>query len=675
MAVTNTNTIAYKLVASGSILDLFDDEDILVSDNITGLFDIGTLPVDFSRTIVLPATKKNNSFFEHVYDISVDTPYLFSTNTKVPAYLDFDGIYLVSGYIQLNKVNLKGDLGVLSYEVSLFGTVSSFARDMGKYYLSDLTTLDRYNHTSSYNNITASWSGSLFNGDIVYPLADYGSGYRFAQGGFQTFGINDVDGALSVQNFKPAIRVKKVWDACFEQFGYTYTGSFWGQEWLDDVYMFCNTALKYPEYDGVDLETFGKIKVGAISGSGMTDLVLPSGSWVTLPWYNELSDPQGVYNNGAYTLTKASNLEGVLNLNLNVSCSVNNMPGTFTANGTWQMRMIETGSSTPYGLMPLQSYIIFFDQLQNSRTGAINTTYELQTQFKLYDIPTGSYFFQLRQSPNFPSPTALPLVTVDPNSTTKSYLEIKQVNQAADGRIMDISANMPYGTNGIKLIDFIKGLQKKFNLIIYPDKTKPNQLIVDSFVNWYKRGEIKDFNKYINLNNAIEVVPANNLAVNQLQFGDTLDQDYISQQFSKAANRPFAQSFYTDTQNYFSQGKLEVKTTFASTPLLQIAGTGLSGSVAGATPETTTSYFNQVSRQSYGNANDACNDLYNFFTYYTAEQDVPSMTKIYTDFARNNPFNGGYEWYRIIDNTYTAYAVLISYDGSVLSYQYCSNQP
>ncbi len=59
MAVTNTNTIAYKLVASGSILDLFDDEDILVSDNITGLFDVGTLPVDFSRTIVLPATKKN----------------------------------------------------------------------------------------------------------------------------------------------------------------------------------------------------------------------------------------------------------------------------------------------------------------------------------------------------------------------------------------------------------------------------------------------------------------------------------------------------------------------------------------------------------------------------------------------------------------------------------------
>jgi hypothetical protein len=97
MGVASTNTIAYKLVASGSILDLFDDEDILVSDNITGLFDVGVLPADFSRTIVLPATKKNNAFFEHAYDIAIDEPYLFSTNTKVPAYLDFDGIYLASG--------------------------------------------------------------------------------------------------------------------------------------------------------------------------------------------------------------------------------------------------------------------------------------------------------------------------------------------------------------------------------------------------------------------------------------------------------------------------------------------------------------------------------------------------------------------------------------------------
>ena len=676
MGVTNTNSIAYKLVANDEILDLFDDEDILLSDNITGLFDIGTLPVDFSRTVILPATKKNNAFFEHVYDISIDEPYLFSTNTKVNAYLDFDGIYLVSGYIQLNKVNLKGDLGILSYEVSLYGLVSSFARDMDKNYLTDLTTLNQYNHTSSYNAITSSWSGSLFNGDIVYPLADYGSGYQFAAGTLQTFGINDIDGALTVQNFKPAIRLKRVWDACFEEYGYTYTGSFWEQPFLDDVYMFCNTALKYPEYSGVDLETFGKIKVGAISGSGMTDVNMPANTFVTLPWYNELSDPQNVYNDGAYTLTKESNLEGILNLNLNISCSVNNIPGTFSANGTFQLQMIETGSSTAYGLTALQSYIVFFDQLQNSREGKIDTTYELKTQFKLSDIPVGTYYFQIKQRPNVSTGT-LPTVTIDPGNTTKSFLEIKQVNNAADGLVIDIPTNMPYGTNGIKLIDFIKGIQKKFNLIIYPNKTNPNQMIVDSFNSWYDKGKIKNFNKYINLNENIEVIPANNLAVNQLEFGDTLDQDYISQQFSKAANRPFGQTFYNDTQNFFSQGKLEIKTTFASSPLLQIAGTGLSGSVAGANPTPTNTYFNYVSSTGYQSRSDeACNHTGGYYTVYSAEEGIDNITKLYTDYGLTTPYNGGYQYHRFIDiSTYEAYSVFVSYDGSIFGYQLCGFQP
>jgi len=147
---------------------------------------------------------------------------------------------------------------------------------------------------------------------------------------------------------------------------------------------------------------------------------------------------------------------------------------------------------------------------------------------------------------------------------------------------------MPYGTSGIKMIDFILGLQKKFNLIIYPSKTKPNQFHIETFNTWYKQGERKDFNKYINLDSTIEVVPANNLAVNELTFGDSLDQDYVSQQFAKGNNREYGKTYYIDTQNYFSQGKFDVKTTFASDPLIKIPGTGLSGSVGGFAPPPAT---------------------------------------------------------------------------------------
>jgi hypothetical protein len=646
MGIISTQAFTFRLVADGTQLDIFQDEDIKLSNNVTGLFDVGVLPADFTRQITLPGTKVNNAFFEHVYDISIVNPFLFATNIKVPCYIDFDSVYLIEGYLQLNKVNVKANKFIESYEITLYGSLSSFARDINRNYLTDLTSLAIYNHTSSYDNITASWNGNLFSGDIVYPLADYGSGYRFTQGGLDLFGMDDVDGALTVQNFKPAIRVKPVLDAIFAEAGYSYSSSFMNQAFLDDVYMVCNNSLKYPEYTGVDLETYGKIKIGAISGSGMTDVVLTSGSWNTLPWYNELSDPQDFYNNGAYKVEQTTNLKGALNININVSCSVNNMPGTLSSNGTWQIRMVDTGSGTPYSTQAVQSFIYFFDELQQSRgTLGINTTYELASEFKFNSIPAGNYYFQIRQSPNFAPPTAQPVVTLDPQGSSKSFLEIRQVNQAADGRVLDIPSNMPFGTQGIKQIDFILGLQKKFNLVIYPDRTKSNHFIIETFNNWYKTGQVRDFNKYINLNDTIEVIPANSLAVNKLNFGDTLDQDYISQQFSKEVNREYGKSYYTDTTNFYSQGSFDVKTTFASTPLSRIAGTGLSGSVGGINPQPNVFSIGTYKVSYVSNAGLVCGNFTEaaFYQLYTDTGTFQSGKIAYTDPYGNNPVIG-FNW-------------------------------
>ena len=640
MGIISTQAFTFRLIANGQQLDLFDDEDILLSNNVTGLFDIGVLPSNFTRQITIPGTKVNNAFFEHVYDISIDNPFLFATNIKVPAYFDFDSIYLSQGYLQLNKVNVRANKFIESYEITIYGTLSSFGRDINRLFLTDLSSLSKYNHTASFDNITASWDGNLFNGDIVYPMADYGSGYQYTNGNLELFGIDDQDGALTVQNYKPAIRVKPVLDAIFTEAGYTYSSSFMNEPFINDVYMVCNYGLKYPEFSGVDLETYGKIKVGAISGSGMTDITLASGSWVTLPWYNELSDPQNFYQNGAYRVEQRTNLRGVLNININVSCSVNNMPGTLSANGTWQLRMLETGSLTPYGTTAISSYINFFDQLQQSRQGGINTTYELGSEFNLNSIPVGNYYFQIRQSPNFAT-GSLPLVTLDPNASTKSFLEIRQVNSAADGRIMDIPSNMPFATTGIKQIDFITGLQKKFNLVIYPNKTKANEFIIETFNNWYKKGKVRDFNKYINLDESIEVIPSNNLAVNKLNFFDTLDTDYISQQFSKAANREYGKSYYIDTTNFYSQGEFNVKTTFASDPLARIAGTGLSGSVGGINP-TITQY--SAGTYDFTNINSslaACSSS-DAIEIFTANGDITTGQTAYIDEYGSIPLTGYY---------------------------------
>ena len=581
MGVISTQGFAFRLIANNNVqLDLFDDEEIVISDNVTGLFDLGVLPADFTRQITVPGTKKNNAFFEHIYDISIQSPYLFATNQKVPCYFDFGSFYLADGYMQLNKVNVIANKFIDSYEISIYGGFSSFARDINRYFLTDLTSsLSQFNHTASFNNISASWNGELFSGSIVYPFAEYGQKIQFTpEEAF--FGIDSNEGALCVQDFKPSIRIKEVWDAIFETYGYTYSGSFWQQPWLDNVYMICNNKLRYPVFDNIDLETYGLFKIAPVSGSGQTNVTMSAATELQFPWFNIQSNPQeNISSNLIYTLDVPSRLRGDLALNFEVK-------STGTGNGmpAFYLHVRDAVTNTLVSTTVLVNFNRYMSQVQvYNDTQTRTQQFQLVTEFNTAQLPIGTYKFYLEYINTVA--TNFQVVLNPGNTLSNTYLEIKKVNQGGDNLVMDIAANMPFGTTGIKQVDFITGIQKKFNLVIYPNKVKPREFIVEEFNKWYQQGEIKDFNRYINLDKKIEFIPANNLAVNKLNFGDTLDGDYVSQQFSKEANREYGKSYFVDTENFFSQGTFEVKTTFASSPLIYLTGTGISGSVVTKTAQ------------------------------------------------------------------------------------------
>jgi hypothetical protein len=576
MGVTSVQGFKFKLVADGEILDLFKDEEIKVSNNITGLFDLGVLPSDFTQAITLPGTKKNNHFFEFVYDISVENPYTFSTNQKVPCYLDFDGIYLSAGYLQLNKVNVLSNKFIDSYEVTVYGGLASFGRDLKRTFLTDLTSsLAQYNHTASLSNITSSWQGNLFSGSIVYPLAEYGQKITFSPEE-PNFGIDSEEGALTVEDFKPAIRLKAVWDAIFEEFGYTYTSEFWQQAWLNNVYLVCNNKLRYPIFAEYDLETYGLFKIGPVSGSGQTNVTMSAATPLQLPWFNIQQNPGGnLSSNLDYSISFDSKIRGEINLNFEVQ-------STGIGNGIPHFDLIIKNSGTIVSTSPLYQINQYMDQIQiYNATQTKTQTFELLTQWNSQLLPAGTYQFYLQYTNSGGSNFR---VILDPSNQPKSYLSVTKVNQGGDGLVMNIADNMPFGTAGIKLIDFVAGIQKKFNLVIQQNKNKLSDFIIEPFTDWYKQGQIVDFNQYINLNSQIEVIPANNLAVQNLNFGDSLDGDYISQQFAKGAAREFGKAYYVDTENFFSQGDFTVKTTLASSPLVYLTGTGVSGSQTGGGP-------------------------------------------------------------------------------------------
>jgi hypothetical protein len=596
MGVVSQAGISFKLVSGTTILDLFQDEQVFLSDNITGLFDIGLLPSTFSRNINIPATQKNNDFFNHYYDISVESPFLFDTNIKVDAYIDYDGFYLAQGYLQLNKVNLGNGKFIDSYDVSIFGLVSSFARDISRSTLNDLSTLTQYNHTSSFDNISASWGGNLFNGDIVYPLADYGKGIYYDYQPY-SFGVNKDSGSLGVEDFKPAIRVKKVLDAIFDEYGYVYESDFLTSSFFDNIYMICDRDLKYPVYDDIDLNTFGQIRISPVSGS-FTDIVLTSGSYQQLVYENVEYDPENrIDANIEYNTSTFSAYKGKIKIVCQVSGSNSGSVGMPQFNLQAYRTSGTPGNVDNINLERINKYFREWDSSQD--TG--NVTHTVEEDFVL-NLVSGSYQFRLKYDAyngnNF-------VVTLNPDSNTQSYLSIEEVTNAADLKIMNIPENMPFGQSGIKQVDFIRGLQQKYNLIIYPSKSKPNTFIIDTFNNWYKKGVVKSFDKFIDLDKGISVTPANNLAVNKLEFGDSLGKDLLAQNFDKENNRSFGKSIYIDNQNYFSQGEFKVEPVFSVSPLRYVTGTGVSGSFFSPTQGIPLTV--NLSNQLYGVTGTVCN--------------------------------------------------------------------
>ena len=588
MSLFTTQGYRYQLVAGNNvILDTYSDESIKISNNITDLFDIGSVPGTFTRSITLPGTKKNNAFFEQYYDISVYDPDTFYSNAKVNAYLDFGSVYLVNGYMQLMKVNVIENKFVDSYEVNIFGAISNFSVEANRLFLGDLDNLSKFNHSSSYDAITGSWAGELFNGDIRYPMADYGKRIEFSTQ--EWVGIDDNTDAMTVSDYKPAIRLKALWDGIFEKVGFTYTGSFFNQSWLEDVYILLNTRSRYPEYSYAELETLGQGKVVNILGTA-DNYQLTNNTQTNLPMGATEYDYNGFFTTGnPFTYFGSMPSRYLANIQLSYRVVNNGTQPTVSQYPAWYLYYYDANGN----YINAQVLTIINDYTQNVAEPRIGrgTITENFTVFQQLNMPqmTGSISFKILQQAQVASGSAGG-VAVSPNynlflnpTGSRDYctFEVKQVRQAADYRVLEVPLNMPFGTSGIKLIEFVRAIQKKFNLVIYEDKTTPNQMIVESFNDWYLQGQVQDFNQYINIENKVEVIPANTLAVNKVSFNDKLDSDYISKDFEQINNRIYGQSFWIDTGSYFSEGEFKVETSLASGPIFQLPLTVTSGSSVG----------------------------------------------------------------------------------------------
>lgn len=134
---------------NGYTLDLFGEVPIPITYTIADIREPNKKQTPYSKTITIPGSHNNNRVFNHIW--KVDAESTFDPNLKKQCVVYQDGIEVLSGTIQLKKIQSDG-----SYEILLYGHLSNLFYDIGDAKLSDLD-FSEWDHQWSLENIEKSW--------------------------------------------------------------------------------------------------------------------------------------------------------------------------------------------------------------------------------------------------------------------------------------------------------------------------------------------------------------------------------------------------------------------------------------------------------------------------------------------------------------------------------------
>ena len=134
--------ISLELYIEGERVDLFKDETISITNTLKNVNDVTKVFTEFSQTFNLPASKTNSKIFKHYYNFNITNG--FDARVRVPATIELNTLPFKTGFIKLEGVSLKLNKAH-TYKVTFFGDTVSLKSIIGEDQLSDLNWLDNFN--------------------------------------------------------------------------------------------------------------------------------------------------------------------------------------------------------------------------------------------------------------------------------------------------------------------------------------------------------------------------------------------------------------------------------------------------------------------------------------------------------------------------------------------------
>ena len=101
------------------ICDIYEEEDIPLSLSIDNFKNVAEKVQSYSKDFNLPATKRNNKIFTHLFDVTrIQDTFSFNPYVKTQCILKQDGYDIFQGFLRL--IDIVDKEGEISYSVNLY---------------------------------------------------------------------------------------------------------------------------------------------------------------------------------------------------------------------------------------------------------------------------------------------------------------------------------------------------------------------------------------------------------------------------------------------------------------------------------------------------------------------------------------------------------------------------
>jgi hypothetical protein len=152
-------------------LDILDEGGLFCDVSAIESEDIGSVFGISSKEFILPGTDNNNAFFGNLFNLSSNPS--VALNHTIYASVLIDGQEGFDGRMYINDI-VTDQKGYTVYKAIVVNEFIDFKQRLRNLKMQDLD-FSHLDHDLTFTNVTSSWDGNLVNGDVVYPLVDYGT--------------------------------------------------------------------------------------------------------------------------------------------------------------------------------------------------------------------------------------------------------------------------------------------------------------------------------------------------------------------------------------------------------------------------------------------------------------------------------------------------------------------